>query len=639
MTSSHVFPPEGVQIPCPVAPAAERPVWEPLAPATSPGTNTGRGVNATAALVVAITLNTLLGPTPPVAGAGQYPDAGDVVSAYLTVRTWVDDFDPPAPAEAAFTLRNASGVCVILRRGGRVFGTGVDTTGDELMLRRAVGRAIGEVLGSPAVAALPPEEIARAGRAMTLELEVAGPLVPLLGRTFAEIAQQLEPGLDGVALRRGDRVAMLPPARMRATNTTGRIERLLPPLAVELGLNILTLPELARRFDVSLYRFRTTHLAQAAPGDPPFSTLRGDVLVTDDQVTRAAIKDLALGIAEHLAGSMAPVEEPVGLMGTYLPAADRYEPLIAPPPEQALAAWALARYSRVRGLDEEVAARMAGCSGRILDELGRVSQGERDPLTSSVTCATIVQAFLEHGFSREGDEAPPLFLQAAATVRDAWKPTGFVDVEEGLPVAPHAQALIVSAMSRLLSVDHMGFDAAVVRQAIDAAWDSVPAHRRISLMPWIGWAEADFAAATGQPIAAGPLREMRDLLDASRLGMTARADGADLAGGFSLDPHRPWLATSQSLRPAVLLAWMIRQPAITPPDETQAALGRMLQTVRFVMQLAVRDSLVWSCPDPRRALGGIRTATWDWDQPVPAQALGLATATETLLSLDAVAGE
>jgi hypothetical protein len=495
---------------------------------------------------------------------------------------------------------------------------------------------MGEVLGSPAVAALPPDELARTGLALTLELEVAGPLVPLLGRTFAEVAEQLDPGLDGVALRRGDRVAMLAPSRMRATNTAGRVEHLLPPLAVDLGVNVLTLPELARRFDVSLYRFRTTHLAQAAPGEAPFSTVRGDVLVTDEQVTRAAISDLALGIAEHLAGTMAPVEEPVGLMGTYLPTADRYEPLIAPPTEQALAAWALARYCRVPGLDKEVAARMAGCSRRILDELGQVTQGELDPLASAVACAAIVHAVLEQRTSL--DDEPPHIVQAAAKVCDAWNRTsGFVDVEEGSRVPPHAQALIVAAMSRLLVVEQLGLDAAVVRQALDDAWESVPPHRRISLMPWIGWAEADYAAATGQPIAADALRELRDLLDASRIGVTARTDDPDLVGGFSLDQRRPWLATSQSLRPAALLAWMIRQPALTPPDQTQVALGRMLQTMRFVMQVAVRDSLAWSCPDPRRAIGGIRAATWDWRQPVPAQALGLATATEILLSLDAVA--
>ena len=63
----------------------------------------------------------------------------------------------------------------------------------------------------------------------------------------------------------------------------------------------MPLPDLVRRFDISLYRFRTTDLAQAAPGDPPFETVRGDRLVLDKQVTRDAINALALGIVEHLA--------------------------------------------------------------------------------------------------------------------------------------------------------------------------------------------------------------------------------------------------------------------------------------------------------------------------------------------------
>ena len=69
------------------------------------------------------------------------------------------------------------------------------------------------------------------------------------------------------------------------------------------------------------------------------------------------------------------------------------------------------------------------------------------------------------------------------------------------------------------------------------------------------------------------------------------------------------------------------------PAGAWLARGRMLRAMRFVTQLAVRDSLLWSGPDPARAAGGIRQATWDWDQPVPAQALALVTAVEMLRSL------
>ncbi len=598
-----------------------------------PAANTRRGVNATSVAI----LIALAGTTATARGTPD-PDAADVVAAYMAARSWIDDFDLPGPGDpaASITLGDASGVCVILRHGGRVIGTGTDTTGDGLMVRRATGRALGEVLGDPAVAALPAGQVASPGRALTLQLEVAGALVPLIGRTFANIAGQLEPGLDGVAIRRGGQLAMLFPSRVRANNTAGRLERLLPALAVDVGLAVMPLPELASRFDVSLYRFRTIDLAQATPRGPPFQTTRGDVLVLDEAVTRESIERLARGIADHLAASMAQVGDPVGLMGTYKPSSDRYEPLIAPPVEQALAAWALSRYGGLPNLDAETAARVHALSGRILEDLSEVAPGETDPLLSAVACAAIVHAALEHPTFLAGDRAPRLFLEAAARVRTGWtEHDGFIDIDEQVPVPPHAQALVASAMSRLLAADMTAIDVSTARGALDAAWESVPPHGRVALLPWIGWGEADYAAATGRPVAAEQLRAMRDLLDGARLDRVAlvKIGGPDLAGGFDLSRQRSSLANSQSLRPAAMLAWMIRHPDFTPPDEASLALGRMLRTMRFIMQLAVRDSLLWSCPDPERARGGIRQATWDWDQPVPAQALALVTATEVLLCL------
>lgn len=597
--------------------------------------NTRRCVHATSALLLALAV------TATQAAATPYPDAADVVSAYMTLRAWVDDFDLPAPDDPAATVAigDASGVCVILRRGGRVIGTGTDAAGDGLMLRRAAGRAMGEVLGNPAVGALPAERVASTGRVLTVQLEVAGAPVPLIGTTFADIAAQLNPGLDGVAIRRGERFVMLFPARVRANNTAGRLERLLPALAGDVGLAVMPLPDLARRFDVSMYRFRTTDLAQATPDGPPFETIRGDVLVRDESVTRASIAAFARAVADRLAtgsisvgGEDAPV--PIGLLGTYRPAADRYEPLIAPPQEQALAAWALARYGRLPELDAHAAARVHAVARRILDELATVTPAEIDPLLSAATCAAIVHAALEHPTYLSGDEPPRLFLEAAERVRDAWtEQDGFIDVDGQSPAPPHACALIASAMSRLLAAGRTGVDDTTARQALDAAWGSVPPHRQVALLPWIGWGEADYALATGRPIATEQLRRLRELLDTSRLDEGTDPDNPDLAGGFDLSPQRRGLATSQTLRPAAMLAWMVRNPDLTPPAETPVALGRMLLTMRFVMQLAVRDPLLWSCPDPARARGGVRQATWDWDQPLPAQALALVTATEMLRSL------
>ena len=82
---------------------------------------------------------------------------------------------------------------------------------------------------------------------------------------------------------------------------------------------------------------------------------------------------------------------------------------------------------------------------------------------------------------------------------------------------------------------------------------------------------------------------------------------------------------------------MIRDPGLTNPAEAQVTLGHDLKTMRFVLQLALRDSAAWSVRNPQQALGGIRAALCNCDQPVAAQALGLLAASETLISLDELA--
>jgi hypothetical protein len=565
-------------------------------------------------------------------------DAGEVISAWLTLRRWVDEFSLPGLKDPAtrVPLTDAAGVCVILRLSGRVVGVGVDASAGDLMVRRAAGRAMGEVLADPAFAGLRDKMNASPGRALTLELEVAATPEPLLGTTFKDVADQLDPGRDGVAMRRGDRMAMLFPAQSRATNTAGRIARVVPSLAVDLGLTPMSLADLTRRFNVSVYRFRAMHLAQPATADEPFITYRGDDLVLDQDVTRPALEDLTRGIAEHLMGTLAPQDKPVGVMGTYHPTADRYDPLIAPPLEQALAAWALARYGRLHGRVEPTALRAAETAGRILADLQQVAPGEDDPLADPVTCAAIVVAALENP-DLPANPSARLLAGAGQRVGSAYTPQdGFADKGVG-PIAPHGQALIAWAMSRLLVTGAGDLDPALVRGAIDAAWASVPEPREMSLLPWLGWAEADHAAATGRPMAGVErLMRIRRLADASRVGSPARPGPADLAGGLALTAGNRLTATAQTLRPAAFLAWMVRQPHLTTqPGDAQAALDRVLLIARFVMQLSARERSSWAYRNPDRALGGIRAATWDCDQPVAAQAMGLAFAAETLASLEA----
>jgi hypothetical protein len=113
----------------------------------SPQAHTGCGVAATLALVGAIIMG-LPGPAPaarlePRSGdAAEAIDSADVISAWLTLRRWVDEFTLPGLQDAAsrIPLPDAAGVCVILRQSGRVVGTGVDSSAGDLMVRRAPPR-------------------------------------------------------------------------------------------------------------------------------------------------------------------------------------------------------------------------------------------------------------------------------------------------------------------------------------------------------------------------------------------------------------------------------------------------------------------------------------------------------------------
>ncbi len=621
--------PHWIQSACRTGPATARADFGParrVGPAAAQRNRAGtwprHHVRRGAASTLGALLTAMLMAAAPCVPVGE-PDPGDVVAAWSAVRGWVDEFDLPPPGDpaAAVPLRGAAGACVILRQSGRVVGIGSDASGGDGMVRRAAGRALGQVLADPAVAALPREMTASVGRSLTVELEAAGRLHPLLGGTFEAVAGQLDPGLDGVAMRRGEEVVMLFPAQMRAVDAAGRAERLLAGLAADLGLSPLPLAELVRRFDISIYRFSTTDVAQAGPGEPPFPTWRGGTVVPDAQVTAAAIAAFADGIVNHLIESHSPPGEPLGVRGSYHPAADDYEPLVAPPAEQALVAWALLRYAGCAGAPAAgaVAARQAGM--KVLDELRRVAPGEDDPFADVASAAAFLLAADEAGDSWTDRDAAESAARRVLALPDE-------------AIAPHVQAMTAVALVSLLGRDAR-VDAALARRSLDAAWSSVPGSEQVSLLPWIGWAEADYASATGGPIAkAEDLRRLRVTLDAVRMG---GACPPDLAGGLALTGTGGDRPNSQTLRPAAYLATMVRDPQFTEPAESPAALGRVLSTARFAIQLSVRDDSAWPFRNPGRALGGIRDSTWEARQPVAAQALGLAFAAETLASMEALA--
>jgi hypothetical protein len=255
--------------------------------------------------------------------------------------------------------------------------------------------------------------------------------------------------------------------------------------------------------------------------------------------------------------------------------------------------------------------------------LAQVAPGESDPQADTAVCAAIVIAVLEHPDLRGHTEVPELLARARDRVRAAYtRENGFAHLEDA-PVTPNGQALIAWALSRLLVTGSVDLDAGLCRPRRGVRTQR---HRyRLGVGPRAAADLVDALAGLGR----GGLRR----------GSPDRPGPADLAGGLVLTGGDRLTATAQTLRPAAFLAWMVRQPELTPRfDEAVAALDRTLATARFAMQLSVREPSAWAYRNRGRALGGIRAAAWDCNQPVAAQALGLVFAAETLASIDAVAG-
>ena len=621
--------------------------------------------------------------------AKELPDAAGVVRAFSTLRRWVNSFDTPSLNDAASKshIERGTAVCVILRWNGKAIGVGVDAQRDgagdhqdgDLMLRRAAGKALNDAMGEPAIQSVTSQIVAarqqqqptldlealqsELGRSLLIELEVAGELTPLIGKSIEHLARKLEPGLDGVAMRRGSQWVYLFPSQLRITNQAGDPQGLLLNLFINAGLPVKDFSDVAMQNDISLYRFRTMHLTQNSPAGMAFSTMRGDTLVSDADVTVGSIRALADGLVDHLLTSSWPAapdeinpngvampsqtpRKPLGLRGTYRTTADQYDPLIAPPVNQALAAMAIGRYAALADLEQPRRELAFQAFRELMLDLAQVTSLESDPLADPAACAMIVLAVSTQPTILGEVTIKRLFNEAVKKTTQSFEPAaGFVErTNDGAPprtIPPHTQAIIASSMARLLTMPldpPLALDARTVREALDAAWQSMPEPERVGLLPWIGWGESDWSAASGKSLVhADDLRLLFDALDNSRIGSADRPGPADLQGGFVFGVEKNGanaaLPTDQSVRPAAWMAGAVGDARLVPSDRAAAALGRHLQTMRFLMQLSVRDTSHGRLRNPARAMAGIRAAIWDSDQAVPAQALGLITAVETLNSL------
>lgn len=569
--------------------------------------------------------------------AEALPSADETLAAYRVVDGWVRAWTIPVEPQKQDPARTTA-ACITLRLSGKVIGRATAAASDGTSLWRAARDAWvqADVVLPVDKDALRAENIREITPRITIDVQLAGTMTPILGETFAAAAAPLSPGFDGVAMRTGERWAVVFGGTMLATNLLP--EGGLRAASAELGLPPTELAALRQRSGVVAYRFASRHLAQSAAASPPVFLYRGGRVVSMAEIDGPGLRAAAGRIAAHLISHEWPASERFGMTGDYNLLSDSYQPLIAPPIDQAAVAAALWRFARTAAVDRPLSERARRVALKILADLGHVEPDEADPLGDAATCGMLVIAFAEAdraGAVIEG--AADLRLRAEARITDLFdKDKGWsADLPEG---ARALGALALVEISARKGAPEKAIDTA--RSAVRGLFIDTPPQALVAQMPWLGWAEVRLAGKDAEIPAAVALRDLRALVLTFQLREGDLDSGwLDATGGIVFTRGRTPLPTWQSLRPVAFLATMLGDERLTDAKDLPRALSDLRASLRFAVQLTIDDEDLHLARDPQRARGGVRPSLWEPRAGLQPAAMALWTLCETLDSLERRAGK
>ena len=560
----------------------------------------------------------------PLLNAQSDPELEDCVGAWLEARAWVDALAVPEAGGNQAEEPLASGVCVILRHRGRTVGLGRAYSDPEQrtpgLIRSAMSEAILAATNDEVIKQLPDSVKAEAGTHLTLEMEFAGPLRALLGRTFQAATDRLRPGLDGIAMRHDGRWWYQFPSHLRLTNAFAGPDRLYS-FALTAKLSPRQLEGLRDQGNISLYSFATINLAQSTPDAKPSMLIGGDVQVTQADITEDNLNTARDLLAKHILQRVFVQGDDCRLMGTYTPSTDNHQN--QPPTDQArfLIALSLAKYAKSTHADEalrlqaEVAAHQL-LKPRVIDSSQTVIPMK--PSEAAAWCMAVSVLEME-------DEQLEARLQI---IRDYLQEMEKTE-DHLLSRQCHDMAMGGAALALAGGGDDLELAVAAARRARGV----LSIHQHASLLPWLGWIERqDRTLDEGSTVEQLADRASLSLIREQAIAVQANPPSTKLdqldSGGFQLQPG-PRGVTAQSLRPAIFFAEMLHDDAFQDPQrqtEWEQAHRRFL---RYLLQLSCRSDHAGSWKHQERTRGAIRASTWDARLYPTAQAMGLMVLSST----------
>ncbi len=549
-------------------------------------------------------------------GQDPIPAVEQSVEAWYAVRDWVSEFSvpdeiPPRPVE------HASGCSIMLRQGGRLVGTGSARSNEERMLHLAAKRALREVLADPAVASIPDDLRNELGARLTVELEFAGPMQPLIGDAPSEFTEDIHPLRHGLALRVRDQWTVRYPSRLRNMNRWADTT-MLDGMALSMGLTS-GLRNALSRSDVVAYRFQTIDLAQSEPDAAPQVVMGGTMNHPPSVPTRSDVVDALDALLAHIEGRLWSGDEPLGLMGNYEPARDRFDPLVAPVRDQAVTAWALGRLAATPRVDGAMRDRAADAAAEIL--VGMLGQLDVEGITIAGDAAILLAMETNRTLDPERLDA------MIASRRELLRTRIRAAVEgESIPSNPD-----LAFIGFVLLANPAEDDCELAKKLVDHAWRNTAPSQQVSLLPWIAWAEFEMPTCDTVP-SEDALRTLRGTVLDRQVPPNDERFGPELAGGIVLGESVRDV-TAQSLRAFASMPSMLQQLNPVSRQERAEQSVRLSMAIRYLLQLQMESDDAMLHRSSKRVLGGIRMAPWDSRMPTIAQALALLTLSETLAGL------
>ena len=553
-----------------------------------------------------------------VAAIAAPPEPAAALNAWTTARSWLDRGRLPAlDADAsAVAIEGLDGASVVLRLNGRTVGSAAEFADDDRLLRRVVGRALAQALGDRTLRGLPAGLRDEAPQRLTLELELAGERLPLLGGDLSSAISRIRPGLDGIAVRRGDDWAQAFPGRLLSTGTADSATSTILRMFADLGLPPRDLPELRRIDRVGIYRFDTRRLAQSTPDGLPFQAERSGAYVPRDQVQGGALAEFGESVLRHLLTHCTSEADQAGgaptLLGDFDPVGDRYLAIEASPLDQALVAWSLAMAANTEAFDPALRTEARTRARQLLENLAG-----RSPETAAITLdLTVIAASALAG---DGETPDPV---ATAVLKQFGPQLLQEGVGEGSAADRIRRAAAMVAMpERVISA--AGNDQA--RRALDLAWTDAENDVVISNFDWFVLAERAMGRRTGRiPMRAITLMDARANILARRINQERVSD---LDGGVTLQRGAEHLVDARILRIAIGLAMLEDLESGEVDGVSREGLEGLLRFARQ-LQLTPDDAALFR--GGHRAIGGLRQAPWNPSQPLAAEATALRLICECL---------